>query len=752
MKLLPLSSLVAGLLAATAVPPVSLAQATAPGLPSAAGIRTAHAADSVVRDLFLKAEYYDGVALGDSLLRRFPADTRLRAWYVANLAFSGETARADSLTAKIDTSSRDPWLLAARAFARHNAPSPSRASTAEAIRLARRARVLAPREPDFAWIVATAMFYTFGFPSRGGAPVVAYLDSLGPAASQPAHIQALRADALYSAQPFNPMGSAAPDTASQNAALRAYEVARATDSNSYAAHYSAASRLMRRDLPAAIALAKRAVAIAPRSRNAHQMYWSVLGEQRIPPAEKNAAIDADRKHFLAITDSAAWAMDAVLSSMKYTTKEPTADLEARILARAPKSRWAETVLLNRVNQWRDSLYAARDSARPGPKSDSNVVRQRYIAGLEQFIDKPWVASTSNRDQAVTSLFFEVRSDTTYPAAKLIPLVHRLVESTSASAPSFRYGEGSRALSNRKLELPFAERLAREGMKHTASYLNDFPGYVFTSVGDQADALDAQNATLSANLGWVHYSAGRLKDAEKELQHALDLTKKHVNIYYDLGRVQAAQGRDDDAELTYAQGMTIRTRGVNPNRAELARIYEKKHGSIDGWEKYVGALEEKERATRKGKILAARDSQPKMAPGFALADLAGRTVRSDSLRSQTIVVNFWGMWCGPCVAEMPELQQFYDKYKNDKSVTILTISNDKDLAELRDWMAKRKLTIPTLFDDGYVAKQAQISVFPTTWFIDNTGKVQFKAIGNTGSLVEEWTWRLEATKAGPVIQP
>lgn len=319
-------------------------------------------------------------------------------------------------------------------------------------------------------------------------------------------------------------------------------------------------------------------------------------------------------------------------------------------------------------------------------------------------------------------------------------------------PSFRYGESSRALSNRKLELTYAEKLAREGMKHTARYLNDMPGYFFTSVGEQADALDYANASLYQHLGWVHYTAGRLPQAEKDLLRALELTKRNVNIYYDLGRIQAAQGRDDEAELTYAQGMTIRYRGVNPNRAELARLYEKKHGSISGWESYISALEEKERTTRKNKILATRDTAPKVIPAWSLADLTGRVVKSDSLRSQTIVVNFWGTWCGPCVAEMPELQQFYDKYKNDTSVAIFTISNDKDLAELRDWMGKRKLTIPTLFDDGYVAKLAQISIFPTTWFIDNTGKIQFKAVGNTGALVDEWSWRLEATKAGAVIQP
>jgi thiol-disulfide isomerase/thioredoxin len=714
-------------------------------------IRTAVAADSLLRDLFFKTEYQIGAAVGDSLRRRYPGDSRLRAWYVGNLAYGGETARADSLTRNIDTTSRDPWLLAARAFSRHYAPTPSRTATAQAVRLARRALALAPRERDFAFIAAQAMYFTPGFPSRGGAPVVAYLDSLGPAADQPVAVQVLRADALYSLQPFNPGANAPTDTASQNAALRAYEAARAKDSTNVGAYMNAAIRIMRRDLPTSLALGRRAVALAPRSPNVRRTYWSMLDEQRIPQAEKRAAIDADRRAFLTATDSAPWALDVVLSSMKYTTKEPTAELEARILARAPKTRYAETVLLNRVNEWRDSMYAARDSARPAPKPYSMVARRRYIAALEEFIDKPWVALPANRDQAVTSLFFEIRADTAYPADKLVKLVRRLV-ATPTGAPSFRYGEASRALSNRKLDLAYAEQLAREGLKHTSSYLNDYPGYFFTSVGEQADALDGANAGLYANLGWVHYSAGRLPEAEKELTHALELTKKNLNIYYDLGRVQAAEGRKDEAELTFAQGMTLRTRGVNPNRAELLRLYEAKHGSIDGWETYISALEEKERSTRRAKILAARDSQPQLAPAFVLQDLAGQSVRSDSLRTQTVVVNFWGTWCGPCVAEMPELQQFYEKYRNDKSVAIFTISNDKDLGELRDWMAKRKLTIPTLFDDGYVAKQAQINAFPTTWFIDNTGKVQFRAVGNTGALVEEWSWRLEATKAGSVVQP
>src|SRR5207247_2469466 len=104
-------------------------------------------------------------------------------------------------------------------------------------------------------------------------------------------------------------------------------------------------------------------------------------------------------------------------------------------------------------------------------------------------------------------------------------------------------------------------------------------------------------------------------------------------------------------------------------------YKKNHGSMDGWTAYLDGLRDKERSVRRAKILATRDTVPKGAAPFRLPDLQNRLVDSDSLRRKFAVVNFWGTWCGPCVAEMPELQQFYDKYRSDSAVAILTISND-----------------------------------------------------------------------------
>ncbi|CAK0778728.1 exported hypothetical protein [Gammaproteobacteria bacterium] len=48
------------------------------------------------------------------------------------------------------------------------------------------------------------------------------------------------------------------------------------------------------------------------------------------------------------------------------------------------------------------------------------------------------------------------------------------------------------------------------------------------------------------------------------------------------------------------------------------------------------------------------SAPLGAPGFALRDLEGRIRTLASLKGQVVLVNFWGNWCQPCLADLPLL--------------------------------------------------------------------------------------------------
>ena len=44
------------------------------------------------------------------------------------------------------------------------------------------------------------------------------------------------------------------------------------------------------------------------------------------------------------------------------------------------------------------------------------------------------------------------------------------------------------------------------------------------------------------------------------------------------------------------------------------------------------------------------------PDFSLKSLDGKTVSKESLKGEVVVLNFWASWCGPCMGEIPELEQ------------------------------------------------------------------------------------------------
>jgi thiol-disulfide isomerase/thioredoxin len=70
-----------------------------------------------------------------------------------------------------------------------------------------------------------------------------------------------------------------------------------------------------------------------------------------------------------------------------------------------------------------------------------------------------------------------------------------------------------------------------------------------------------------------------------------------------------------------------------------------------------------------------------APDFTLNALDGRPVRLSDYRNQkTVVLSFWASWCGPCRMEMPSLENFYSK--NRDNVEVLAVSIDQDPAAAR----------------------------------------------------------------------
>ncbi len=63
--------------------------------------------------------------------------------------------------------------------------------------------------------------------------------------------------------------------------------------------------------------------------------------------------------------------------------------------------------------------------------------------------------------------------------------------------------------------------------------------------------------------------------------------------------------------------------------------------------------------------------------FSFRDGHGKEMTTADLKGKTVFLNFWATWCPPCRAEMPSLNELYNKLKDDDRIVFLFISEDED---------------------------------------------------------------------------
>ncbi|MDD4168689.1 MAG: TlpA disulfide reductase family protein [Desulfotomaculaceae bacterium] len=110
------------------------------------------------------------------------------------------------------------------------------------------------------------------------------------------------------------------------------------------------------------------------------------------------------------------------------------------------------------------------------------------------------------------------------------------------------------------------------------------------------------------------------------------------------------------------------------------------------------------------------------PPFNLAGLDGKQYQSVNVFSanQVTLVNFWATFCGPCIREMPALEQLRQNYQG-RSLGLIGIVLDSKKADTARSMVTRLGTgYPHLLDDGWFGPY--IYAVPQTFLVDNEGKI------------------------------
>ncbi|MAG93467.1 MAG: hypothetical protein CMJ48_06935 [Planctomycetaceae bacterium] len=110
-------------------------------------------------------------------------------------------------------------------------------------------------------------------------------------------------------------------------------------------------------------------------------------------------------------------------------------------------------------------------------------------------------------------------------------------------------------------------------------------------------------------------------------------------------------------------------------------------------------------------------------------LDGEKLDIKDLKGKVVLVDYWATWCGPCVAEMPNIIASYDAY-HDKGFEVIGVSLDNSPRPVAEFLKAKEIPWKTILSQdptalGWEAPNVSyygISSIPTTILVDQKGNV------------------------------
>jgi len=208
---------------------------------------------------------------------------------------------------------------------------------------------------------------------------------------------------------------------------------------------------------------------------------------------------------------------------------------------------------------------------------------------------------------------------------------------------------------------------------------------------RSTALDA--------LGWSHFQAGNLAQAETFLKQSIELNRAERNLSH-FSKILDGLGRKAEAKET---------------AKEAGELYAKN-------------------------LKQSFKNEP--AKDFELIAVDGRKVKLSDLKGKVVMIDFWATWCGPCLQSIPTLTKVYEKYKN-QGFEILYISGDSeaDKYKVAPFAKEKSIPFQVMLDAAGVKELYNVKAFPTAIFIDAKGNVRHR---DTGFTTDESPRMIETT--------
>lgn len=118
------------------------------------------------------------------------------------------------------------------------------------------------------------------------------------------------------------------------------------------------------------------------------------------------------------------------------------------------------------------------------------------------------------------------------------------------------------------------------------------------------------------------------------------------------------------------------------------------------------------------------------PAFNATRVGGGQFSWSEMRGRPVLLNLWATWCGPCRAEIPELQRLHEEHEGEGFAVLgVSVDDPSAAAEIPKFLQEYGVTYPNVLDpEAKVAEMFNAYALPTSALIDRNGRIVWIKIG------------------------
>lgn len=118
--------------------------------------------------------------------------------------------------------------------------------------------------------------------------------------------------------------------------------------------------------------------------------------------------------------------------------------------------------------------------------------------------------------------------------------------------------------------------------------------------------------------------------------------------------------------------------------------------------------------------------------FEAATLSGKKISDESLKGKITVIKIWATWCGPCVMEIPHLNELEKKYHSDTNIVFLAITDDSS-EKIRNFLSSHQFAYEHVTDARklkHLFQRGPVKTIPEHIVIDPELNIVFDESGSS----------------------